>query len=378
MKRALVLTLAIVLGLSIATFAVGDMSGKWDTTFKITAFAPVTLTFTSALTVTYDIGGWKFTSYTLVDDTGWKDQTFSASGSLGAYTFGSTIDFNPLATGPTNYFQKWTVAGGVSIGGLTFDATFTLYPKNVSFVFGFSGATSLVTVDVDITFGTPGDLVCDLDFQSVKIVVGFPFCCAEVTSTLYFTCEGFQYVEFCVKKITIEKLPWMTLDACVKFEQQTKTMTITPQIDFGVVGCDFDLYLRINPAGPLVGPPFPDPPVIFDSIKLDGIKITCKVGDIDFTGLSYWGLASKKPKELGTYWEMYKIATSEDACCGGAFKFDVAVFFSATHASLFDVAEFQANISLAIATQFTFKMGLKYVVTPAVLKELTFGFLVTW
>jgi hypothetical protein len=243
MKRALVLALVFALGLGIAGFAVGTFSGKWDTNLTITGFpATINISFTSELTVTYDVSGWKFTSYSKVTDSGWVDQTFSASGGLGAYTFGSTLDFNPAATGPTNYFEKWTVIGGVSIGGMTFDATFTLYPKNVSFVFGFTGATSYVTVDVDITFGTPNDTVCDLDFQNVKIVVGFPFCCADpVTATLYLTCDGFQYIQFCVPAITIEKLPWMTIAACVKFEQQTKTLTIKPAFDFGLIGCDFDL-----------------------------------------------------------------------------------------------------------------------------------------
>ena len=173
MKKALVLSLAAVLGLGFASFA-QTLSGSWDTTIGITP-TPVALSIDSELVVTYAVSGWSFTSTTVIDETGWLDQTFDVSGALGAFSLGSTLDFSTNPVG----FTSWEVTGGLSLAGVSFDATFTLVPGDTTLEIVASGSAGNVDVEVDITFGVPGTS-CDFDFAGVDITIGFPFCCAEV------------------------------------------------------------------------------------------------------------------------------------------------------------------------------------------------------
>jgi hypothetical protein len=366
MKRALVLSLAIVLGLGIFAFA-QDLSGTWNTTIKIDPtqgnFATA-IDFSTDLTVVYEVAGWTFTSFTEIKDTGWSDQTFSASGALGAFSFGSTLDLNP-----TGLFDKWNVTAGVSIAGMSFDLDFTLADQDITLVLTGSGSAGLVDITVAVTFGDnvndPFVDVCDLNWAGVKITAGFPFCCAEVDFTMEFDCTGFLYAQFCVSDIVIPNLPWVTVGACLKYELQTKTLVLDADFDFGADVC-FDLYIGVEETGNLT----------IGDIYIDGIGLICEIGGVSFEGISFWGTHATKPADLGAYWEMYRISTTDDGCCG-PFDFDVAVFFDDDGNSLFEVDKFEANMSLEVAAQFTFTMGLDYTVgTGATLWEL--GFVVTW
>jgi hypothetical protein len=365
MKKALVLSLAAVLGLGFASFA-QTLSGSWDTTIGIQPGPPVVLSIDSELIVTYAVSGWSFTSDTVVDETGWTKQHFDVSGSLGAFSLGSVLTFNPTG----GAFTSWVVDGGLSLAGVTFDAAFTLVPNNTKLVITAGGAAGTVDVGATITFGdTDGVDGCDLDFASVLINVGFPFCCADVASEIYFTCAGFQYVEFTVEGIALPGISWVTLDAVLTFEVDEKTLELTPSFDFGLTAC-FDIYLS-------------EPGEIFGDVVVQGIGIECEIGGVSFTGISWLDdetADDDKPGILaGTpYWEAYQIATTDDGCCG-PFTFDITVFFLEGGAMLFDVSAIEANFDIVISTQFTFGMGLMLDFDAApVFSSWTLHFLVEW
>ena len=378
MKRALVLSLAIIFGLGVAAFG-QTLSGTWTVDIKIDAtqmnFATA-LDFSSTLTVNYAVGGWTFGSATTFIDTGWSDQVFTAVGSLGAYLFDSTLDLDPAGA-----FEKWIVEGGVTMGGMTFGMVFTLYPNDLTLDITASGSTNLVTISGTLSFGhlaysvdpaVPGDN-CDLDWQGITITAGFPFCCADIAATINFTCAGFQYAKFCVTGLTVANIPWLSLDACLLFELESKTLTLTPHIALGEVSCDFGLYADIvttGGTGPLSV-------LTIGDIVISGIDVGCTIGGVDFYGISFWGAGAKPSILAGTpYWEAYKISTDDDGCCG-PFTFDIMVFFDVNSLSLFDIAEFQADMSLVVASQFKFTMGLTYDVVNA-LQTWDLGFIVTW
>jgi hypothetical protein len=380
MKRALVLSLAVVLGLGIASFA-QTLSGEWITTITIdpqAATVAAFLDFDTELTVIYEVGGWAFTSYSALDDTGWYDQTFSAEGSLGAWTFGSTVDFDP-----TGAFEELVVETGIALGGMSFGVEFTLADKDVTLVLTGSGSTSLVDIDIEITFGGDDNDLCDLDWAGVTVDVTFPFCCADVTASIEFDCYGFQEACFGVSGIVIPNLPWVTIGAEVCFQTESKTLTLTPAFDFGADVC-FDLYIT-DPLSnaPAVGPATP---LVFGDFQVSGIGLECEIGGVAFTGISYYGpaiygpYANDYPGLLAgygqQYWEAYQIATTDDACCG-PFSFDIAVFFDATSTNLFDIALFVANMELVVAPQFTFGMGLTMDVIAG-LTNWSLSFIVTW
>jgi hypothetical protein len=360
MKKALVLSLAVVLGLGVASFA-QTLSGSWDSTIGVNPGPPVVLTIDSELIVTYSISGWSFSSDTVLDETGWISQDFAVDGALGAFTIGSALVFDPV--GPA-FFTSWEVTGGLSLAGVTFEGTFTLLPSVTTLELIGSGTAGAVDVTVDITFGD--GLGCNFNFAGVDIEVDFPFCCADVISTISFDCTGFVEATFGVEGIALPGLPWATLDALITFTPEEKTLTITPNFDFGVEGC-FDVYMT-DPAGGM----------LFGDIAIVGIGLTCEIGGVQFTGISYWGEDPKPGILEGTdYWEAYQISTTDDGCCG-PFTFDVGVYFLEGGALLFDIAELDAAMSIQISTQFTFSAGFDIVLDPVPGFTLTFGFGVEW
>jgi len=368
MKKALVLSLAILLGIGLFASA-QTVGGKWASTITIdptkTSFADA-FGFSSTLQVDYKVGGWNFTSVSTLSDTGWSDQTFSASGALGAFSFTSLLDFTPVGGVA---FDKWTGTVGLSLGGMSLGSAWTLDGTGLSLTLSGSGSTGLVNfTSIALGFGDPTTTDCDLDWQDVKIGLGFPFACADVTAELYFTCDGFQYATFGVSGLKVDTIPWLSFDASIKFELQTKTLTITPHFNFGNDVC-FTTWWDVDTTGAQL---------TINSIQLVGIGIIdYEISGVSFTGVSYWGAAPKPSILYGTdYWEGYKIATTDTGCCG-PFGFDITAYFGAAHASLFDVSEFDANMSLQVSTQFNFGMGLVYKVATGVTKW-TLTFTVTW
>jgi len=362
MKKALVLSLAVILGLGLFASA-QVLSGEWYSELTISGFpAPINIDYESTLDVSYTVGGWVFASATTLGNAGWTAQSFSADGSLGAFTFGSTLKFDPSVPS----FTSWNVTAGLSLGGMELGADGTLADKDLTLILTGSGSTGVVDIDIAATFGGDDNDICDLPWSDITIDVGFPFCCADVNAEIYFTCDGFEYVEFCVTDIALPNFPWLTLDACVLFETQTKTLTLTPNFDFGADVC-FDLYYDIDTSGNLV----------IGDITFTGIGLECEIGGVSFTGISYWGGGTKPGILAGTnYWEAYQIATTDAGCCG-PFDFDLTVYFEDAHNNLFDVAEFDANMSLQVSDQFTFGMGLDYDVTAG-LTEMVVWFDVVW
>jgi len=361
MKKALVLSLAVVLGLGVASFA-QTLSGSWDTTVSITPTPVVTLGIDSELIVTYAVSGWSFTSDTTLDETGWQGQEFDVSGALGAFTLGSTLIFDPASV----EFTSWEVTGGLSIAGVNFSADFTLEPGVTSLEITGSGTAGNVDVSIDLTLG---GVDCNLTFNEVVIDVGFPFCCADVLSEIAFNCEdGFEYVSFAVDGIAVPALPWVTLDALLTFTVDSKTLVLTPNFDFGATAC-FELYIAQANSGNLT----------LGDFYIDGIGLQCTIGGVQFYGLSFWGEHADKPEILGDYWEMYQITTTDDGCCG-PFDFTISLFFDTASTQLFTVSLVQADMSIQIAQQFTFTMGISIDLdaAPASFTEWTLGFEVTW
>jgi len=170
MKKALVMTFVLVLGLGLAASAAGALSGTWSVTVSFDPSATVftdLVGFSSDLEIDYTIGGWTFTSTSGFSNDGYDAQSFTAGGIVGAFTFSSTMNFLPMAIAgttktllydgsiynwdpllwlPTNLtlsvaalareaadpvpaaavpeFDDWTVEGSVSIAGVSFEALF--------------------------------------------------------------------------------------------------------------------------------------------------------------------------------------------------------------------------------------------------------------
>jgi len=379
MKRALVLSLICVLGLGFSSLA-ASLTGSWDTDVTIDpqqiSFADA-ISLTSVLTVNYIVGDWTFTSITSLTEAGWKAQKFTAGGVLGAFTLTSDLVFDPT----TPAFTSWETTAAVSIAGVSFGADFTLKPNITTLELTGSGVAGDVSVDVTLDLGSGEG--CDFDFSGITIDVGFPFCCADISSEIVFTCAGFSYITFEADGIAVPNLPWLSFDALLKFTTQTKSLVLTPSLDFGTFAC-IDLNIGIN-----YTPNTNTSAGMINYFTISGISLTCDIGAVTFTGAStfvpiagaYYGpypwLSSTANNPLNSYWEYYKIETNDDACCG-PFTFDLAVYFQNGGGKLFDVGLIDANMTLQVATQFTFNMGLTVDVDSGAFTQWTVGFLVTW
>jgi hypothetical protein len=358
MKKALVLSLVFALGLGFAVSA-QTLSGTWDTTITIDPTGP-TIGIDTSLTVDYTIGAWSFVTDITLDETGFVDMGFTVDGVLGAFTLGSTLDFDPVNA----LFEEWNVVAGVSIAGVTFGADFTLGAGTVLVLSG-SGVAGDVVVSVDVTLGDNVD--CDFDFAGVLIGVEFPFYCADILAEIEFDCDGFVDLCFTTSGIVVPSFPWLTLDAELCFQTDSKTLTISPDFDFGAGVC-FDLYMDLGYTG--------NGPLTIEDFTIYGIGIEAEFGGVVFTGLTSFDEVNydliKDP-----YWEVYTISTTDDGCCG-PFAFDVSVYFLDGGIRLFDIALIEANMSLQVAAQFTFSTGLEIDVEAGNFSLWTIGFEVTW
>ena len=364
------------------------LSGSWDTDVTIepqqTNFNDA-ISIVSVLTVAYSVDGWTFTSISVLDEGGWTDQDFVVAGTLGAFTLTSTLGFDPIVPA----FDVWNTRVDVAIAGVRFGVDFTLADEDVELILLGSGVAGDIILSVELTFGgiardingaiIPGgnNDICDLDWADLEITLGFPFCCTVLEAVVAFDCDGFQNIVFAAEGIVIPNLPFLMLDATLEFTLQTKTLTLSPRFDFGVTGC-IDIYIeQASTTG--VGP---GTVVTLDSITIEGIGISCDIGSVTFTGLSFWGTVADPEDKPGLlsdtpYWEVYAISSNQDACCG-PFGFDVAVYFLDSGAMLFDVSLIEAGMTLQIASQFTFSMGAEINVEIGAFTEWVVGFLATW
>lgn len=362
MKRALVLSLICVLGLGFSSLA-ASLTGYWDTDVTIdpqqTNFNDA-ISLTSEIGVTYTVGDWAFTSVTNLTEAGWAGQAFDAAGVLGAFTISSGLVFDPA----TPAFTSWDVTMGVSIAGVSFGSVFELDGDDAALELTGSGVAGDVVVDITVNFGDlTADDGCDLDWSGVEIGIDFPFCCADIAATLVFDCEGFDHILFETGGIAIPTLPWLTIDASVNFTMDEKTVTLDPNLDFGDFVC-FDLDIDWTSTGGV------NAPLVFGDLTIDRIELVCDIGAVTFTGVTDF-----TPED--EYFEWYTISTNDDGCCG-PFSFDLGFYFLEGGARLFDIALIDADMSLQIASQFTFNMGLEVNVETGAFTQWLVGFLVTW
>jgi hypothetical protein len=158
MKKVFVLAITFILGLGLAAFA-GPLSGSWSTSLGIDPGGPTFESLTSTLAVDYTMGGWTFGSSSTFSLSGFSSQSFTAAGTLGAFSLSSTMNFNPMAVTEKDYtafwagvtfpttqtaslcpityttttepkFTTWKTEGSVSIAGVEFGGLFYLDQSN--------------------------------------------------------------------------------------------------------------------------------------------------------------------------------------------------------------------------------------------------------
>ena len=365
MKSAGIIAFVVVfLAASGGVFA-QTLTGSWTTTATIVA-SPVTLGVETELVAQYSVSTWSFGLNTVLDETGWTRQSFSAAGTLDKVTLASRLTFSPASS--SGLFSDWSTTATVALDGITGIGALSLTPGNVQLVLAASGSLGDVGLRGVATLGdvTPAG-ECDFGWRGVNLTVSLPFCCARVEASLDVGCDGFGSFTFRASRIAVPALPWATLSALLTFEAEEKSIVVSPSFSFGVDVC-LNVYMGVARSGNL----------ILGDFTVDGLGLTCLVGGVQFVGQSYWGTGSKPQLLSGTpYWEAYQLSTVGDECCGPV-RFDATFFFLQGGVALFDLAEIVVNVSLELGTSFGISMGLSLPTTASGSVEWTIELLVDW
>jgi hypothetical protein len=362
MRRVLALGLIILFGF--AGIGLGQqVSGSWDIDIEID---PHQTNFSNALgvysiiKVNYSICDWTFGSATVLDENGWVDQDFTVTGFLGPFTLTAAVDFNPDAT-----FGSLLATTSVPFAGVVLGSQFRLQGEDTFLTLTATGNAGDLSINVSASFGDD-DGACDFPFDKVTFNVGFPFCCASISSSLTIACDGFDQMSFSASGIAIPQLPWLTLAAQLVYKLDSKELTLSPTFNFAAVTC-ISVYVRVDTPEELT----------FGSVFIDGLKLTCDLGPVTFTGITFFVDTGKPSPLTGTdYWEVYTIKTNQDACCG-PFSFEASIFFLENGLRLFDISLIEAGFELAISSQFTFGMELAFDVEAATI-VWTLEFAIIW
>jgi len=202
MKKALVMTFVLVLGLGLTVFAAGEFTGKWNATASLWPAASEFIDFVKSLKSEVDvdltIGGFTFGIESTFGLAGLTGMDFDIDGVLGAFTVSADIDFSPMVLKSYRYepltllyfdeakygcgqtpswlvknemvmaeytaaFDDMTAEVSVSIAGVNFDA--------LGYLKGDAGTTS-VTYGTWYFTGKPGYGGQDVDAQNLGVQSG--------------------------------------------------------------------------------------------------------------------------------------------------------------------------------------------------------------
>jgi len=296
MKRALVLSLAVVLGLGFASFA-QTFSGTWSTDAMIVIDnTGVTPTYgisvpwlVSILDTEYAISGWTFGFNTFINTVGLFDLNFDFGGSLGAFTYNTFLDFNTTTPG----FEDWENVVQVSLAGVDVYGAFALQyfigangaplGTNGGALYGFGwavgghGVAGLVEVWAQANFNISGGIThymssagfkgwdymtdwgtyydcyddawysgdwgvqtnsCTAGWSSFYVYLKAPLACMDLIVNTSFSCTtGWNSITFGLNDINLGA-GWFQLDDLdIKFTPTSKTVTWDFTLTFGSAVC---------------------------------------------------------------------------------------------------------------------------------------------
>ncbi len=413
-KRILIATLVAIVGIGLTVSAAGEMHGRsWFVVLLDPAVGFTGMDY--GLDLSYTIGGFTFGADSLFVLPGqWIWQGFTAVGELGGFgayatallggdiaktlyaetimTFSMAgIDFALHAAQLSEHVHggpadgaALCVAGSVGSFGIVSVTEFGAQIEDDD----FGGITIVHAATGRERHYLTDPRVVGEGFTGQKFTINhFDFCCGEeITMTTYITCAGLDYVSFGVEDLLIPNLPWLAVDAELKFELQTKSLMITPKLVLGDIAC-FQLYAGFTPTAGGMG---------VDTIDINGIELVCQIGPVTVRDVSLFApcdlalttelygsrvlpivdILAAGMDYYPDYWEMFSIAYAGPACCVGEYNFLANIYFDTDSTSLFDWAMTHIETMMPFGDSLAFTFGME--VTQTGLEYLGFGFAVTW
>jgi hypothetical protein len=427
-KRIPIVAIVMIALVGFAVSAAGPFSGSWSSEMRFEPGAALSFaSLDSMLTLRYALGPFRSTSESDWRLWGFIWQGFGLTGTLGGFDVQADVLLGP-STGEFLYVQGivsmslagldiggyWAslsdaVLGGPAAGGALRLAGSVGRLEWVGITeFGarirdddFDGlqivhaATGLYRTYDTFPISTAGGSSCGSGWTGEKLSVsGWGFGCVEdVAATLYMSCvSGWEWIRFDVEGIDIG-LSWLSIDAALTFELQTKSIVLTPTFVLGKSVC-VDVYVDVRTDAPddtLYGP--------FTSITgigLYGLGIACSWDGVtvkELTVLDTGRYAITTPEhgsaieaiadavEAGhafypDYWELLSIDVRRDGCCGGTHRFVVNSYFDRDAGGLLGWGMTSVEGEVAISSTLLLTGTLE--VDTSGVDHVGFGFEVGW
>ena len=407
---------ALILSIVSFTLVAGPLSGTWEAALAI---APTPFSFTelsSTFTVNYTVGGFTGTSNSEFVVAGFIWQGFGLSGSLGAFDiqgdalFGVStasflynqlivttsiagIDFGFYAAHVSNAVLGGPADGSVlrmagSIGELDVESYFELGAR-VEDVDddSFNGITIYHAATGAHKHYVTNPLVVGKGFTGEELIVsGWSFGCVnDITTTLYFTCAGFDFIKFSLTEIETG-IDWLSFDVDLTFQLQTKTLVLTPTLNLGENTC-IDAYAELLTDQAAM--------TSITGIRVYGVGFVSSFGNVTVKDLSVFdtGNYAITTEEYGSvieekadtlkyghdfypdYWEMFSIEVTGDGCCGGTYTFLASTYFM-NGGVLFDWGMTHIEATMPVNTDLFLKTEVE--VDTAGVDHLGIGISVSW
>lgn len=399
------------------------LSGKWSSEITveqgdINSFK----TLDSVLDLTYSFGSLLPTSESEFKLFGFIWQGFGVTGTLGAFDIQGDVLFGPSTA---DYIYSQLIVS-MSIAGIDFGFYFAQLSDAVlqgpadGFAIRVAGSSGALDITSITEFGAR---IKDDDFDGITIyhaatglykryitnpivpgqgftgekltVSGWSLGCVEdITTTLYVTCGGFEWVKFELEGID-PGLSWLSFDIELTFKLQTKSVVLTPTLQLGERLC-IDTYLEV-----LTGAP---DNTIYNSftsltgISLYGLGFTSSWNGVaikDLTVLDTGHYAITTP-EYGSvieeiiealedghefyseYWELFSIAVTGDGCCGGSYRFLLNSYFNKNATNLFGWGMTHVEGRFPISSMIFLTVEIEVDDDTPGLDHFGFGFEVGW
>ena len=428
-KRILVATVVMTTLAGLALVASGPLSGSWTSEFTFRpngSFAKFIRSLESLVVVDYTMNGFTTTSTSQFQLFGFVWQEFEATGTLGAFGLQANMLFGPSTEKKYIYAQ---FIGSVSIAGLDVSLYFAQLSDAVlggaadGFAIRLAGSIGMADV-VSIT--ELGAKVRDADFEGITIVhagsglersyltdpvvpgqgftgqkvtaSGLSFgCVSDITTTLYITCAGFDFLTFELDAIDVG-LSWLTFDLDLTFQTTVKTIALTPTLVLADALC-IDVYAEVLTNAP-VGTNTTN--ALFDAYNaITGIAIyglgfstswngiTVKeltifnTGRYAITTHEYGSMIEEIVEAIGNghdyytdYWELLSIEVVRNGCCRGTNRFLANTYFNRDETALFGWG--MTYIEGEVAINSTISLSTQLEVSTDGANSLTFSVEVSW
>jgi hypothetical protein len=401
MKRALVVVLAFGL---FGVLGWAQLSGSASIYGWFDGSTPNLYT---DLSLSYKVGDWTFSNYSIFDDSGFSYTQFGIKGTLGPISLSGTMRFYPNETDIIDIVYRSDLKASLTFAGLDTGLwvfhdlvgagnTFTLKAHrfglrnvydNDQWAISVTASQTAAMVwytwvkvegfraDVFFTDNSTG-----IQFNTLLAKTTIPLCCGinAETQFMFTKEEGFDWVNFVLKDLSL-CCGW-GFDVSVQYGISGKSVEIAPKFK-GLEGC-----LTIYGGWPWNG-------TEFTGIDIHGIGLKCALGDCseigfltafapqyfwvdayDLLGGNFPGMASgyfyryydARPASSqlvvlllhralqGGEYEVIWLKGCGAGCCGGKYTYEIDVFFSGT--GFFGISRARALASIPVTSNISFDL----------------------